>query len=218
MKLLNENHVTSVIEDPKAREDVSPCMETFKVKITFEGRLDKGKTRICVRGDIQKKTLTEDTWSPVSYFRLLKAFTSHCVQLDHVGAFLQALVRGRIYVKLPSNYAMVCPYYAHYCGWPLRLIKTMYGMGISGIFGFQECMEWLVLKNVGFRQSEVYRNPIRSLHHYLYKYRIRRRTNFLMTIRIFGRNISRCTEQSFNFYRRCCFRNSFQCRTNRPYF
>ena len=162
MKLLIDDHATFTLDEPKEGEEVTPCMETFKVKITSAGLLDKGKTRICVRGDIQRKTITEDTWSPVSSFRLLKAFTAHAAkckaimfQLDYVGAFLQAQVRGRIFVKLPAHYAILCPEYAQYCGRPLRLIKAMYGMGLSGKFWFQDCMDWLVSDDVGFVQSDV---------------------------------------------------------------
>ena len=76
-------------------------------------------------------------------------------QLDYVGAFLQAQVRGRIFVKLPAHYAILCPEYAQYCRHPLRLIKAMYGMGLRGKFWFQDCMEWLVSDDISFKQSEV---------------------------------------------------------------
>ncbi len=84
-----------------------PTMETNKVKIKSDGSLDKLKCRIVVRGDLQD-TAMEDSWSPTAPFRSLKMFLADAArnrcrvhQLDFVGAFLQANVRGKIFVSLP---------------------------------------------------------------------------------------------------------------------
>jgi hypothetical protein len=75
--------------------------EIFKVKIKSDGTLEKLKTRLVVRGDLQSKTISEDTWSPTASFRVLKFFLAHACkckvrvkQLDFVGAFLRANVRA----------------------------------------------------------------------------------------------------------------------------
>jgi hypothetical protein len=99
---------TFVHDTPQKVESVTPIMETFKVKILSDGSLDKLKTRMVVRGDLQSKTLSKDKWSPTASFRALKMFLAHASrikarvkQLDFVGAFLQAKSRSRVFVSIP---------------------------------------------------------------------------------------------------------------------
>jgi hypothetical protein len=66
-KTLVDNN-TFVLDTPKKGESITPIMETFKVKILSDGSLDKLKTRIVVRGDLQSKTLSEDKLSPTASF------------------------------------------------------------------------------------------------------------------------------------------------------
>jgi hypothetical protein len=49
-------------------ESSTPAMEIFKVKVKSNGSLDKLKTRLVVRGDLQDKNITEDKWSPTASF------------------------------------------------------------------------------------------------------------------------------------------------------
>jgi len=49
-------------------ETSTPVMEIFKVKVQSDGSLDKLKTRLVVRGDLQNKNITEDKWSPTASF------------------------------------------------------------------------------------------------------------------------------------------------------
>ena len=49
-------------------------MDVYKAKIKPDGSLDKLKMRIVVRGDIQKKEMVGDTWSPTASMRTLKYF------------------------------------------------------------------------------------------------------------------------------------------------
>jgi hypothetical protein len=121
---------------------VIPTMETIKVKIKSDGSLDKLKCRIAVRGDLQD-TAVEDSWSPTALFRSLKMFLADAArnrcrihQLDFVGAFLQANVRGRIFVSLPNIYRDIWPEFKVNCGRPLRLVKSMYGMTYSGKYWY----------------------------------------------------------------------------------
>ena len=48
--------------------------------------------------------------------------------MDLIGAFLQANVKHRVFVKLDSRYGEYFPEYANYFGIPLRLNKSMYGI------------------------------------------------------------------------------------------
>ncbi len=57
---------------------------------------------------------------------------AHVRQLDFVGAYLQANVHSRIFIKFPTVYAKILPEYKEYFGGPLRLLKSMYGMTLSG--------------------------------------------------------------------------------------
>jgi hypothetical protein len=74
-------------------------------------------------------------------------------QLDFVGAFLQAKVRRRIFVKIPAIYGSIFPEFQQYCGVPLRLLKSLYGMTLSGKYWYQDLMEFLI--SIGFIQSTV---------------------------------------------------------------
>ena len=72
--------------------------------------------RIAVRGDLQNKDLIEDTWSTTAFMRTLKYFLSDAVkdkerlhQLDFIGAFLKAIDKNRIIVKLDSRYTDYFP-------------------------------------------------------------------------------------------------------------
>jgi len=95
-KSLVDNN-TFVHDTPRPGETVTPIIETFQVKILSDGSLDKLKTQIVVRGDLQSKTLTKDKLSPIASFRAFKMFLAHATrikapvkQLDFIGAFLQA--------------------------------------------------------------------------------------------------------------------------------
>jgi len=136
-------------------------MDLNVVKLRSDGTLDKLKNRLVVRGDLQKN-IEEDKWSPTASFRALKMFLAHAArlkvrvrQLDFVGAFLQAKVCNRIFVIIPSYYASIFPEFKQYCGTPLRLLKAMYGMTLSGKFWYQDLLEFLV--SLGFMQSTVIR-------------------------------------------------------------
>jgi hypothetical protein len=133
-------------------------METFKVKILSDGSLDKLKTRIVVRGDLQSKTLSEDKWSPTASFWALKMFLAHASriksrvrQLDFVGAFLQSKTRSRVFVSIPAIYGVLFPEYKEYCDCPVRLAKSMYGMTLSGKYWFLDLQEYLI--ELGFQPS-----------------------------------------------------------------
>ena len=53
-------------------------------------------------------------------------------QLYFIGAFLQAKVKNRVFVKLYIRYIDYFPAYVKYFGRALRLLKSMHGMTNSG--------------------------------------------------------------------------------------
>jgi hypothetical protein len=59
---------TFALDTLRSGETNTPVMEIFKVKIKSNGSLDKLKTRIVVRGDLQGNSTTEDKWSPTASF------------------------------------------------------------------------------------------------------------------------------------------------------
>ena len=143
------NNQNFLIEYQKEGEPVTPCMDVYKAKIQSDGSLDKLKLRIVARGDFQNKEMVGDTWSPTASMRTLKYFLAEAAkhkarfhQLDFIGAFLQAKVKNRVFVKLDMRYAYYFPEYAKYFGRALRLLKSMYVMNNSGklfAYEFTEC-------------------------------------------------------------------------------
>ena len=84
------------------------CVEA---KIQYDGSLDKLKLRIVVIGDLKNKELVGDTWSPTASMGTLKYLLEYAAknkarfhQLYFIGAFLQAKVKNRVFVKLNSRY------------------------------------------------------------------------------------------------------------------
>ena len=65
-------------------------------------------------------------------------------QLDFIGAFLQANVKNRVFVKLDMRYAAYFPEYTQYFGRALKLSKPMYGMTNSGKLFADDLTEWLI--------------------------------------------------------------------------
>ena len=134
-------------------------MDVYKAKIQSDGSLDKLKLRIVVRGDLQNKEMVGDTWSPTASMRTLKYFLADAAkhkarvhQLDFIGAFLQANVKNRVFVKLDMRYAAYFPEYTEYFGIALKLLKSMYGMTKSGKLFADELTELLIKE--GFIQSQ----------------------------------------------------------------
>ena len=73
-------------------------------------------------------------------------------QLDFIGAFLQANVKDRVFVKLDKRYEAYFPEYSQYFGRLLKLLKSMYGMTNSGKLFADELTEWLIKE--GFIKSQ----------------------------------------------------------------
>ena len=89
-------------------------MDVYKEQNQSDGNLDKLKLRIVVRGDMQNNELVGDTWSPIASMNTLKYFladaTKHrarVLRLYFIGAFLQAKVKNRVFVKLDSRYIYI---------------------------------------------------------------------------------------------------------------
>ena len=91
-------------------------MDVYKAKIKSDGSLEKLKLIIIVRGDFQNKEMVGDTWSPTASMGTLKYFLADAAKhksrfrkLDFIGAFLQAKVKNRVFVKLDIRYTDYFP-------------------------------------------------------------------------------------------------------------
>ena len=134
-------------------------MDVYKVKIQSDGSLDNLKLRNVVTGDLQNAELVGDTWSPTASMRTLKYFLADATkqkervhELDFIGAFLQAKVKNRVFVKLDIRYTYYFTEYAKYFGRALRLLNSMYGMTKYWKIFFYELTEWLL--KASFIQSQ----------------------------------------------------------------
>ena len=94
-------------------------MDVFKAKIQSDGSLDMLKLIIVVRRDLQNKEMVGKTWSPTASVMNLKYFLADVAkhksifhQLYFIGAFLQAKVKNRVFVKLDMRYTYCFPEYA----------------------------------------------------------------------------------------------------------
>jgi hypothetical protein len=101
----------------------------------------------------------EDTWLPCASSRGVKLLMSTTCSSHHtlksgdfIGAYLQAQVIGRHFVRLSLEYASFFPEYAIYFGTPSLLNKRIYELVYSGKYWNTEYSEWLYSK--GFIQSQ----------------------------------------------------------------
>ena len=77
-------------------------------------------------------------------------------QLDFIGAFCQGLVKDRIFLQLPKEYAHLLPQYKEYFESPQLLVRSIYGLNVAAKVWNQDLTEWLTTnKEVQFHQSEV---------------------------------------------------------------
>ena len=81
-------------------------------KIQSDGRLDKLKFIILVRGNLHNKELVGNIWSPIAYMRNLKYLLADVTkqkarvhQLYFIGSLFQAKVNNRLFVNLGSRCA-----------------------------------------------------------------------------------------------------------------
>ena len=124
------NNLNFLVEDQEKYDPATPCMDVYKAKIKSDGILDKLKLRILVRGDLNNNELVGDNWSPTASMMTLKYFLADATQhkarvrqLYFIGAFLQAKVKNRVFLKLESRYTDYFPEYSNYFGRSFEIIE-----------------------------------------------------------------------------------------------
>ena len=158
--LIKEN-TFSLDHLPEENERVTPTKVTYKAKINSDGSLNKCKARLVVRGDLQAE-IPGDQWSPTASFRLLRRFIAEAArtgksikQLDFISAFVQAVVKERIFVKFPGCLKKYFPEELEkYFDRPLKLNKGLYGTTHSAKWWWEELHEWLESQGYECAQSE----------------------------------------------------------------
>ena len=87
-------------------------IDVYKAKIEYDGSIDKLKSRVAVRGDLKKKELVGDNWSPIASMRTLKYSLEDAVkhkarvhQLYLLEHYCKQKNKNRLFVKLDSKYA-----------------------------------------------------------------------------------------------------------------
>ena len=100
-----------------------------------------------------------DTWSTTASIRTFNYFLADAAKpkardhrIDFIGAFLQAKVKNRVFVKLDMRYAYYFPEYSQYIERALKILKSMYRMTNSCKLFADEMTEWLIEE--GFMQSQ----------------------------------------------------------------
>ncbi len=112
---------------------ITPTTTKFRTKLKSTGEIEKLKTRVCLRGDLQERGQW-DTWCPIAGFRALRIFLAiaarqrcRVFQLDFVGAFLQSYAVDRTITTLPQEWKQFFPDLAKWFGTPLLCRKSPHG-------------------------------------------------------------------------------------------
>ncbi|CAI7785086.1 unnamed protein product, partial [Closterium sp. NIES-54] len=146
-----ENETWTLTNLPPGRKALD-CMWVLRVKTDAEGRLERRKTRLVIKGFQQRKRIDfQEVFAPVAKaptLRLLLAAAAICgwkeEQMDVKTAFLYGVVDEEIYMKQPEGYddgsGRVC-----------RLNKAIYGLKQAPRCWYARLVE--VLEALGFKVS-----------------------------------------------------------------
>ena len=143
---------TTFIQEPKPDDQpIIAVTAKMRVKAQANGKLEKAKVRVCLRGDQQEERADESTWCPIAGHRAKRKICANATrnrarlyQLDFIGAFLQSHTQRLTYTMLPKEWAELLPEFAQWCGVPLRLNKALYGDVTANKCWDDELSSWLV--------------------------------------------------------------------------
>ncbi|CAI7829528.1 unnamed protein product, partial [Closterium sp. NIES-53] len=146
-----ENETWTVTNLPPGRKALD-CTWVLRVKTDAEGRLERRKTRLVIKGFQQREGIDfQEVFAPVAKaptLRLLLAAAAVCgwkvEQMDVKTAFLYGVVDEEIYMKQPEGYDDVS-------GRVCRLNKAIYGLKQAPSCWYARLVE--VLDALGFKVS-----------------------------------------------------------------
>ena len=155
---LEEHGTWTVIKRSSLPKDINvlPSTWAFKIKRYPDGRLRKFKARFCVRGDKQIEGIDYfEKYAPVcswSTVRLVMAIALQrgwaTKQIDFENAFVQALLKGNVYIKCPPMFA---PEGDREC--VMKLNKSLYRL-VQAPLAWYEHLQAGLLK-LGFTPSKI---------------------------------------------------------------
>jgi hypothetical protein len=133
---------------------IIPTTWALRVKRDPAGNPTKKKSRWCVRGDIQKRTMDVESYSPVVQWSSVRLMLILSIvhglqtrQVDYVNAFVQADLDKDVYVEPPQGFSHLFPE-----GSFLKLNKSLYGMTDAPLIFFELLKS--NLQKVGFKQFQ----------------------------------------------------------------
>ncbi|CAI7765153.1 unnamed protein product [Closterium sp. NIES-53] len=146
-----ENETWTLTNLPPGRKALD-CTWVLRVKTDAEGRLERRKTRLVIKGFQQRDGIDfQEVFAPVAKartLRLLLAAAAVCgwkvEQMDVKTAFLYGVVDEEIYMKQPEGYD-------DWSGRVCKLNKAIYGLKQAPRCWFARLVE--VLEALGFRVS-----------------------------------------------------------------
>lgn len=120
-----------------------PLKWVFTDKFNEDGKHQKHKARICVRGDLQQDP-GNDLYAATGAYRtfrillaLVAAFDLDLEQVDVTNAFVNAFLKDQVYVHYPPGFKKQADEY-------LLLNRALYGLKISPKLWFEECSSQLI--------------------------------------------------------------------------
>ena len=152
--LFNMNFAELVKRTPDMK--VIDCFNLFKVKLDAEGFLERYKSRLVARGDMQK--FMRDffgVFAPVSGMETIRLILAFCVQkklktfhIDFKSAYIYGTLKETIYMKQPEGFIKFDSDGNEYV---LKLLKSLYGLKQAGKIWRALLAKYLI--EFGFVQS-----------------------------------------------------------------
>ena len=144
----------------KQGEDIVKTTWAFRKKRKPSGEVYRYKSRLCVRGDLQKGTYdSNDTFAPVVEWPTIRTLFTLGVldnwasaSIDFKNAFVQSTLPQPIYLELPPGYAKANPQHS---GSVLKVHKSLYGDRRAANLWYRKLRSSLESDALGFTVSAI---------------------------------------------------------------